>query len=149
MLVDLQGSLKTLPEEGELYEPTVDFSKTNVEWNTDKLDIQKTANNPKNQFLNDLANSSKPVNVLNKTYDFENDVEVWSDFMYSRFHPRSINIIKEYQHCNEHTPFDAFPLGTDLWKKTQFEEDFSDKIRNYVEECDSFQVIFITPNLFY
>lgn len=90
--------------------------------------------------MKDLDDPEESKKVLNKTYDFENDVTVWSDFLYSRFHPRTVNILKEYQHGNEHTPFDAFPLGTGLWKSPDFEDDFSNKIRNYVEECDYFQV---------
>ncbi|CAH1981359.1 unnamed protein product [Acanthoscelides obtectus] len=73
------------------------------------------------------------------TYDFDKGVQVWSDFLYARFHPRTVNIVREYEHCNENTPFDAFPLGTSLWRTPAFEEDFADKIRNYVEECDHFQ----------
>lgn len=78
--------------------------------------------------------------VLEQSYDFEKTTKVWSDFLYSRFHPRTIETIKEYQYCNENTPFDAFPLGSALWKTSQFIDDFSDKIRSYIEECDHFQV---------
>lgn len=69
----------------------------------------------------------------------EEDVNVWSDYLYSRFHPRTVNLINEYQFQNENTPFDVFPLGRNLWSLIGFQEDFIDNIRWYVEECDNFQ----------
>lgn len=88
-----------------------------------------------------MESEKDTTKILKRKYNFEQEVQVWSDFLYGRFHPRTVNVVREYQHCNEHTPFDAFPLGVDLWKTEQFEEDFTNKIRNYVEECNNFQVI--------
>lgn len=124
------------------YEPTniASTSKLNIEWDENLVEIQKESAVTKTEFQADLESEENPTTLLTKTYNFEKDVEVWSDFLYTRFHPRTVNIVKEYQHCNQHTPFDAFPLGTDIWQSYQFEDTFSDKIRNYIEECDSFQV---------
>lgn len=67
----------------------------------------------------------------------DESVCVWSDFLYSRFHPRTVNILKEYEHENSNKAFDVFPLGHNVWESLQ--EDFTDKIRQYLEECDNFQ----------
>lgn len=149
LLFDLHGSLKTLPEQGELYKPLSNHFSNDVNWDLDKVEIQKDSNDVKNQFQSDLADPLESVKATAKVYNFEEDVKVWSDFLYSRFHPKTINIIKEYQHGNENTPFDLFPLGTELWKKQQFQEDFSDKIRSYVEECDNFHVCFDLTLLYF
>ncbi|KAJ8947875.1 hypothetical protein NQ318_010021 [Aromia moschata] len=136
LFVDLKGSLKSLPESGNLYAPN--FNDPSAEWDPDLVTVKTEPVNNKNQFQQDL-DSSACKNIHRNAYDFEKDVSVWSDFLYTRFHPRSVNIIREYQHCNENTPFDVFPLGTSLWKSPQFDDDFCNKIRSYVEECDSFQ----------
>lgn len=62
--------------------------------------------------------------------------------MYTRFHPNTINVIKQYEHGNQDAGFDLFTQGKEMWKTEQFQDDFADKIRNFVEECDSLQVRF-------
>ncbi|EFA05270.1 protein misato [Tribolium castaneum] len=128
LLVDLKGSLKTLPQEGELYSLPSQSAP-------DQVEIIAQPPEEKNEFQKDIETNA----TLTKIYDLERQVRVWSDFLYTRFHPRTVNTVQEYQHDNENTPFDIFPLGANLWKKDQFSEDFSDKIRNYIEECNSFQ----------
>nr|CAI5867837.1 unnamed protein product [Callosobruchus analis] len=141
LLVDLKGTLRTLSETGDLYEspPDPDKEKTRIGWPPSHVDIQAALQCKKNRFQKDLEDPSEAGKVALKTYDFDKVVQVWSDYLYARFHPRTVNTVKEYEHCNENTPFDVFPLGTSLWKTPSFEEDFVDKIRNYVEECDHFQ----------
>lgn len=138
LLVDLKGSLKALPQEGDLYDTPSDPHKLHVDWDH-RLELRKEPTEPKNEFQSDLVDPAVLPEVSHKTYNPEENFKVWSDFLYSRFHPRTTNIIKEYEHCNEQTPFDIFTQGLNLWKTDFFKEDFSDKIRNYIEECDHFQ----------
>lgn len=128
LLVDLKGSLKSLQEDSELY--TIPCESSNHQNVQPIIEPQES----QNDFLRDL-----PCLSERRIYNLENKVNVWSDFLYSRFHPRTVNLIREYQHNNENTPFDIYPLGANLWKREQFCEEFSDKIRNYIEECNSFQ----------
>jgi regulatory protein YycH of two-component signal transduction system YycFG len=51
-----------------------------------------------------------------------------------------VSVINEYEHNSETKPFDVFNNGADLWKTEQFQDDFIDRIRMYVEECDNMQV---------
>lgn len=154
--MDLLGSLKSLPERGELYEKLPKPSQTDPAWDENLVEVQQKENEKRNKFQEDINNPQELDKVFCKNYDFENEVKVWSDFLYSQFHPRTVNVLRNYQYCNENTPFDAFPLGVSVWKSLQFQEDFSDKIRNYIEECDHFQVnsnmltsfIYICRNLF-
>lgn len=85
-----------------------------------------------------------------KDYNFETDVKVWSDCLYTRFHPKTVNIIKEYVHnSEENAAFDVFTQGREIWSTEQFEDEFSDKIRNFVEECDNMQVSLVIFFVFY
>ncbi|CAG9854358.1 unnamed protein product [Phyllotreta striolata] len=140
LLADLKGSFGSLSEEGDLYKPNIDPNNVQTNWNTSQLQVKHVEQRqPKNDFLKDLENPAELSKIHNKEYNFETTAKVWSDFLYSRFHPRTVEVIREYQHCNENTPFDAFTLGSAVWKTPQFAEDFSDRIRNYIEECDNFQ----------
>lgn len=102
------------------------------------MEIQHCPKVSKNEFQCDLDNPEVP----NKKYDLDQQVTVWSDYLYTRFHPKSVNIVNEYQHCNLETPFDSFNLGGSVWGSEPFQDEFSDKIRQYIEECDHFQVSF-------
>jgi len=65
--------------------------------------------------------------------------------MYSRYHPKSINLIREFEHSSTENKFDTFTNGQLVWKQGYFEEEYSDNIRQYLEECNNcqgFQVIF-------
>ena len=67
-------------------------------------------------------------------------MRVWSDYLQARYHPRTASIINEYEHNNDIEPFDIFNCGSNVWKTEQFQEDFIDRIRLFVEECDNMQV---------
>ncbi|XP_023954614.2 protein misato [Bicyclus anynana] len=132
LLADLKGSLKTLPTSGGLEEPRVE---EDLPWHTVERVEEPTAS--KNEFLHDIDGENSS-NINNKEYNFEQDVQTWTDYLYPRFHPRSVNVIKEYQHGNENESFDYNCSGREIWK-SNFGDTFSDKIRKYVEECDSMQ----------
>lgn len=139
LLVDLKGSLKTLAKQGTLYEPQPNISTDNVAWEPQLLDIKQERSETKNKFQQNLDKTTNGENITDDC-DLDEEVRVWSDFLYTRFHPRTVNVINEYEHLNETIDFDLFPLGANLWRDF---DDFSDKIRNYVEECDCFQVGFV------
>ncbi|XP_028159255.1 protein misato [Ostrinia furnacalis] len=131
LLADLKGSLKTLPVSGGLPEES---DPDHLEWeNVDKVEEPAPQ---KNQYLVDI-DSEGPA-AAEKTYNFEEEVKTWTDFIYPRLHSRSVNVIKEYNHGDENEGFDIYNSGTALWKH-DFGDTFSDNIRKYVEECDSMQ----------
>ncbi|CAB3388170.1 Hypothetical predicted protein [Cloeon dipterum] len=151
LLVDLKGSLGSLPEHGGLYEADHEEQPEPV-W-VNQVDVQRREKFKNNEFLADLANEEKTGQPLpvDKQYKLDDYVDVWSDFHRTRYHPRSINIIKEYERGSETSAFDAFPQGTALWKTDFFEDNFVDSIRRYAEECDNlqgFQVIADAINAF-
>ncbi|RVE52476.1 hypothetical protein evm_002870 [Chilo suppressalis] len=128
LLADLKGSLKTLPASGGL---PIETDNDDLQWNT-----VETIEEPvpeRNQFLSDLDTETE-----DKQYNLEEDINTWTDFLYPRFHPRTVNIVKEYCHGDETECFDIHNSGKTLWKQ-DFGDTFSDNIRKYVEECDSIQ----------
>ncbi|XP_055911240.1 protein misato [Eupeodes corollae] len=155
LLVDLDGSLKHLSEDGELYREVsaqqktkpVDELKQSLEWKESDIEVIESEPLPKHEFQMDLDDPE--VNIEEKEYKLSESVETWTDFLYSRYHPRTINIIKEYQYSPTNESFDTFSNGVRMWKTDQFIDDFSDNIRQYIEECDNcqgFQTIFDCHN---
>jgi len=157
----LDGSLKHLSKEGELYGNTV---KRTTEGSTNQENLSKIIED--DPFLNDVEIVDEPVIEKNefqtdldtyqntfadKEYNLSESVESWADYIYPRFHPRTVNIVNQYKHSNEKQTLDTYCCGLDVWKSELFEEEFCDKIRQYVEECDylqGFQNIFDAYNGF-
>ncbi|XP_017476118.1 PREDICTED: protein misato isoform X1 [Rhagoletis zephyria] len=157
LLVDLDGSLKHLPREGELYgnsikrtphsdansEDAVKKIKEDLQNMSTDLEVVQQPQAPKHEFQKDLENPV--VNIQEKEYNLTDDVETWTDYLYARYHPRTVNVVNEYKHEAEKQTFDTFASGVQLWKTEKFEDEFCDKIRQYVEECDflqGFQTLF-------
>ncbi|CAH0700123.1 unnamed protein product [Spodoptera exigua] len=131
LLADLKGSLKTLPEGGGL---SSEIEESEFQW--DAVEKIEEPAPPKNEYLEDIDNEGSKT--LTKQYNFEQDVKTWTDYLYPRFHARTVNIVKDYVHGDETECFDIFHAGQSLWKH-DFGDNFCDNIRRYVEECDSMQ----------
>lgn len=108
-------------------------------WDTTNVQTVTEPKEEKPKFLRDLdqgiAESSE-----NPDYNFIDTVETWTDFMYSRYHPRSVHILNDYEHSNKENAFDCFTSGVNIWKTDDFQDNYCDKIRQYIEECNSCQV---------
>lgn len=134
--MDLKGSSGVLPAASDLYDDTSEFQTDDVQWDADRVEVKSEEKLEKNKFQEKLDNPD-PNNEQTE-FDFDKNVKVWSDYLYSRFHPRTLNLVKDYQHNSN--SFNSFHMGNKLWHTDQFQDEFMDKIRNYVEECDYFQV---------
>ncbi|XP_037934888.1 protein misato-like [Teleopsis dalmanni] len=163
LLVDLDGALKHLPREGELYgnfkRPTknentddedvsVKKLKDNINW-PDNVELWEKSEIEKNSFQKDLDNPEASIEKTN--YNLVENVESWADFLYARYHPRTVNVVNNFKHSVDKQTFDTYSCGVELWKTEQFSDDFCDKIRQYVEECDylqGFQTVFDCYNGF-
>lgn len=92
------------------------------------------------------ATPSDTAGATGKALSFSQTVEAWTDYTHTRYHPRSINIIDSLDHSATVAALDTFSAGAALWRGEQFEDgDFGDRIRQYIEECNScqaFQVLF-------
>ena len=67
------------------------------------------------------------------SYDLDEQVEVWSDYLRTRFHPRTNVILEEYQHGNPLKPFDAFGLGVAAWREDGVGEQIEDRLREAIQ----------------
>ncbi|KAM9838752.1 protein misato homolog 1 [Aulostomus maculatus] len=162
--MDLKGSLRTLRQEGQLYDSGKDTAA--VTWEG-SLVMHKVSPPVKNSFLEDLdkldkgeilaeadfppssqpqcSASSVSVDTVNrqlarvqKGYRLEGSVKVWSDFLRIHLHPRTISIIHQYNHDGEAHRLEAFGQGEALLQGPVLEE-LEDKLHFFVEECDYFQ----------
>ncbi|GAA6233229.1 protein misato homolog 1 isoform X2 [Lates japonicus] len=161
--MDLKGSLRTLRQEGSLYDAGKDTSA--VTWEG-SLMMHKESPPAKNSFLEDLdkldkgeilaevdfSSSSQPqcsgsvsVDTVNsrlaqvqKGYRLEGSVKVWSDFLRIHLHPRTISVIHQYNHDGEAHRLEAFGQGEALLQGSVLEE-LEDKLHFFVEECDYLQ----------
>lgn len=150
MVADLKGALGYLNEQGSTCD--TEPSDNQLLWDSTKLEVTKAEPNPKTPFIQNLDKLDKTAD--SEIFNFEKDVKLWVDYLVPLFHPRTVTVVKQYSHNCVQRPFNIFTCGRDLWTMEQFSDNFTDKIRSYVEECDlmqGFQVknlYIIAPNLF-
>ena len=143
MLVDLKGSLGYLSEAGNLYN-TPSEEDPPILWDVENIEVTEEPEASRTPFVKSLDEPSAKGEA--KVFDLENSVNKWVDYLVPHFHPRTVNVIREYTHESETQLFDIFNYGKNMWNSESFSEDFTDKIRTYVEECDliqGFQAILI------
>ena len=79
----------------------------------------------------------------------QEDTRLWSDFLRTYLHPRSIHEVQETYHDDAAAPFLSHNEGAHVWQgRAAYSEVFEDTVRQYVEECDSaqgFQVRILSP----
>lgn len=120
----------------------VNVSEEDTLWESDRLEILKDDPIEKPEYQQDLDGAAGVVDE--KTYDFRNNTKTWADYMYTRYHPRSINLLPAIRNSNE-VAFDCFSRGSQVWTEEYFDDEFGDRIRQYIEECNNcqgFQTLF-------
>lgn len=112
-------------------------------WDETRLDVVQTDPCAKPKYQKHLQQGTQEL--PSEDFNFSESVATWTDYMYSRYHPRSINVIGTLNHSAKEAALDTFATGQSLWKTAQFQDDFADRIRNYIEECNhcqGFQLLF-------
>ena len=71
--------------------------------------------------------------------DFDNESLVWSDYLATNFHPKSVQIVEQYYHKNEYQPFDVYMCGKEVLQTYEAFCDWEDRIHHFAEECDNLQ----------
>ena len=74
-----------------------------------------------------------------KFYELDQDISVWSDFLGTSLHPKSIQLIRDFLHGGNANPFDVFGYGQGVAKDEYFYDEFESSLHFFVEECDSLQ----------
>lgn len=140
--MDLKSSLGYLKREGTLYDSDSKPWKEELDelWHNDRVLIEEEEPAVKPEFikaLDECGTAGKPL-------DLESQVNSWVDYLVPRFHYRTVNVVNAYNYGSTSQPFETYTYGRTLWATEQFSDDFQNRIRNYVEECDlmqGFQVI--------
>lgn len=153
LLIDQKSALKHLPRSGGLYnEPNIaadaappTLNEQSLLWEPNQVEVIRDEPHTKPEFQKDLDNSTIPTTAA-KSYDFGNSVTTWTDFMYARYHPRSITTLRTVKDSDDNeTAFDCFTAGRQVWDQEYLADEFGDKVRQYIEECNNcqgFQVLF-------
>jgi hypothetical protein len=148
LLVDLKGSLKFIPEEGNLYtsnqlelnnpeNKVLDQVKGTFAWDDEeKIEVMESEEIPMSSYQKALMETGI---ADGSEFKLKDTISNWPDFMYTRYHPRSINVVKKFEYREDVSTLDTFTVGRDLFKESFFEDDYCDKIRSYIEECDHCQ----------
>ncbi|KAJ6656927.1 hypothetical protein lerEdw1_002928 [Lerista edwardsae] len=158
IVMDLKGSLSSLKREGGLYQDVK--TNTPVTWKGDVTTHQEEPG-PDNLFLegldrpedhrppnNDSAPPTPPAGRppsckgpagASAAPRVESATLVWSDFLRTHLHPRSVLTIHEYHHDGESSRLEAFGQGEKLLEEATYLEELEDRLHFYVEECDYLQ----------
>lgn len=153
LLVDLKGTLKYMPEAGNLYtsnplelnnpaNSVLDQVRASIPWDDDNIEVMESEEAQVPEYQKDLQAGA---NGDDKSYNLKDNITNWPDFMYTRYHPKSINIVKSYEHDEQFSSLDTFTAGIALWDSAHFEDEFCDNIRSNMEECNhcqGFQTLF-------
>uniref|UniRef100_A0A8C3AQU9 Protein misato homolog 1 n=1 Tax=Cyclopterus lumpus TaxID=8103 RepID=A0A8C3AQU9_CYCLU len=152
--LDLKGSLRTLRQEGSLYDAGKDTSA--VTWwvtASARPHVKPSRKHPQDlvsHVSSDHSRNSPPTGALRldtvnsqlarvqKGYRLEGSVKVWSDFLRIHLHPRTVSVIHQYNHDGEAHRLEAFGQGEALLQG-QVLEQLEDKLHFFVEECDYLQ----------
>lgn len=154
ILVDHKHVLKHLPQDGGLYSDHSSFAAAECEvqvteedtlWEPERLEVMRSETVEKTEFQRDL-DANETAEIGEKNYDFRNNVSTWTDFMSTRYHPRSFNLLRSVDGGpTTNQQFDCYSSGTQLWSEEHFEDDFDNRVRQYMEECNNcqgFQLLF-------
>ncbi|CRL04367.1 CLUMA_CG017460, isoform A [Clunio marinus] len=147
LLVDLKGTLKYIPESGNLYNQPLELNnpdnsvldqvRSTIQWDEDFIEVMETEPVEVPEFQKSLQQNEVRDNQT--AFNLKETIRDWPDFMYTRYHPKSINIIKEYERKDEVSTLDTFTAGSQLFETPFFEDDFCDNIRSFMEECNHSQ----------
>lgn len=150
LLVDLREAVGYLKEQGTLYDISQSEEAQQSLWDDTKVEVLKEETVNKSPFIKSLNESSEAQTPSSSLLSLEN-INSWVDYLLPRFHPRTLNVIKHHKHDGAMYPFGIFTYGRNLWNTEQFSDDFSERIRAYVEECDlmqGFQIILDSVDCF-
>ncbi|XP_050584260.1 protein misato [Bombus affinis] len=151
LLIDLEEAFGYLKKQGTLYDVTQSEEAQQCLWDDKKVQVLKKEAVDKTPFIKSLDESSEASNSTSSPPNLENNISSWVDYLLPRFHPRTLNVIKHHKHDGAMYPFSIFTYGKNLWNTEQFSDDFSERIRAYVEECDlmqGFQIILDSMDCF-
>ncbi|XP_016967056.1 protein misato [Drosophila biarmipes] len=152
--VDLAGTLGHLPVTGELYGNFVQRDEELLPLGTGEelqqarqkaeesgvsaqhLDVHEQPPAAISEYQKDLLKNSV---APEKNYQLADTANSWADFLYARYHPRTLNVLPGLVRNPTVQALGTYSAGTEQWQDVAFNDEFCDRIRLYVEECDGLQ----------
>lgn len=177
LMFDLKGSLKALPRYGTLYHRTPSNSyepvwsgKISVHEadpepkNEFQMDLEagepeaetahaitdnRTLDHDNGTLDRDSSSgfTEDNKNPREKYYNLDEDISVWSDFLGTCLHPKSIQLVRDFVHEESANPFNVFGYGQGIMKDEHFYDEFENNLHFFVEECDRLQGFQVEPLL--
>lgn len=128
ILVDKKENIVNVPL---LTEAPRNYSSVSNE--VKQISVQEQNIPEKHEFIRDLEqiDQGERIDFTQKDYNFDGTVRTWCDYLRTRYHPRSVCTFGKNQ------PTDYFHNGIDIFNC--LEDNLSEKIRCYMEECDNLQ----------
>ncbi|XP_017155885.1 protein misato [Drosophila miranda] len=153
--VDLAGNLAHLPIVGELYgnyvqrneellplttgnylQKTRQSAEQNNLSTVDQLEVREQPLVPISEYQRDLL---KGAIESGKNYKLADTTRSWADYLYARYHPRTLNVLPDLIRDSDVQALATQAAGKEIWDGDAFNEDFCNRIRQYVEECEGLQ----------
>lgn len=109
------------------------------------VSTQASEPHKKNLFLQSLYAEEQENGIQREITDrdivqcLENDVQYWTDFSKSHYHPQSLYELSGL--WMDAQKFDNYGIGRDSFSGGLHGEEISERLRFFVEECDHIQVI--------
>ena len=122
--------------EGEENSQSVEYSDEKDMKEREIDELEDTENYSKKKVISDSHDSDM---FGPRLYDLDSSVTVWSDYLRTHYHPKSVHIIDEYRHNSELHPFDLFCCGNEVLSNYSSTCEWEDRLHFFTEECDSLQ----------
>lgn len=166
--IDFKNNLHTLPVGGSLYNPhQPELSTSEASWDG-PVQLVRQLPVRKNEFLRDLEQedalhyvptdedkdiciddktpdskvSTSAPNSLEKIYDLQDQVTVWSDYLRPHLHPSTLFLLDDNYVLNGSLSTEGswgFHSGISFWQREDVEDGITDRIRIFAESCGSLQ----------
>lgn len=140
--IGLQGSLGSMSSCGTLYNGGSSASSSVMTWDGN-VSTQASEPHKKNLFLQSLYAEEQENGIQREITDrdivqcLENDVQYWTDFSKSHYHPQSLYELSGL--WMDAQKFDNYGIGRDSFSGGLHGEEISERLRFFVEECDHIQ----------
>ncbi|OWF43159.1 protein misato homolog 1-like [Mizuhopecten yessoensis] len=130
---DKNPYLLDLEKEEQLYMKD-NTGSNNSQESIDDVEIKDSGSEVKER-----KQKSSDAGIRNKFYKLDDSVTVWSDYLRTFLHPKSIHVIEKYRHKNDLQPFDIYGCGQEVMADYETRIEVEDRLHFFIEECDHLQ----------
>ena len=130
------------------------LSQSDISSTSDTQVNYRLAQDITNRHIPEVQNSCETQNTngvttidrgSEKFYDLDKDISLWSDFLGTQFHPKTVQLLGDYFHTAD--AFDVFGYGQSALRRSSFYDGVEESLHFFVEECDSLQGFQVRSNV--